>query len=174
MNKFLQIILISIISLTVISCKSSDDSSSTNDLMTGTFKSKTFNLSETINSTTTDYTYTLSHIVTDKYSYFGQTISNNGENYTRTIFGKVVASSDGRDNITFDCDEHQKSYEKVGEILQFVSNVKNGCTSVNYSLENTTTYTDNFSVKSDSIITQTLLHENGTISRIWTTDYERQ
>ena len=174
MNKVLNIILISIFSLTVISCKSSDDSSSTNDLMTGTFKSKTFNLSETINSTTTDYTYTLSHIVTDKYSYFGQTISNNGENYTRTVFGKIIASSDGRDNITFDCDEHQKSYEKVGEILQFVSNVKNGCTSVNYSLENTTTYTDNFSVKSDSIITQTLLHENGTISRIWTTDYERQ
>ena len=174
MNKVLNIILISIFSLTVISCKSSDDSSSTNDLMTGTFKSKTFNLSETINSTTTDYTYTLSHIVTDKYSYFGQTISNNGENYTRTVFGKVVASSDGRDNITFDCDEHQKSYEKVGEILQFVSSVKNGCTSVNYSLENTTTYTDNFSVKSDSIITQTLLQENGTISRIWTTDYERQ
>ena len=174
MNKVLNIILISIFSLTVISCKSSDDSSSTNDLMTGTFKSKTFNLSETINSTTTDYTYTLSHIVTDKYSYFGQTISNNGENYTRTVFGKVVASSDGRDNITFDCDEHQKSYEKVGEILQFVSNVKNGCTSVNYSLENTTTYTDNFSVKSDSIINQTLLQENCTISRIWTSDYERQ
>ena len=158
MKKVLFVFLIFCFSLTVISCakKSSDDSSSTNDLMTGTFKSKTFNLSETINSTTTDDTYTLSHIVTDKYSYFGQTISNNGENYTRTVFGKIIASSDGRDNITFDCDGHKKSYEKVGEILQFVSNVKNGCTSVNYSLENTTTYTDNFSVKSDSIITQTL------------------
>ena len=176
MNKVLYIILISLFSLTVISCakKSSDDSSSTNDLMTGTFKSKTFNLSETINSSTTDYTYTLTHIVTDKYSYFGQTISNNGENYTRTVFGKIVASSDGRDNITFDCDGHQKSYEKVGEILQFVSTVNNGCTSENYVLENTTTYTDNFSVESDSIITQTLLQENGTISRIWTSDYERQ
>ena len=64
--------------------------------------------------------------------------------------------------------------EKVGEILQFVSTVNNGCTSQNYGLENTTTYTDNFSVKSDSIITQTLLQENGTISRIWTSDYERQ
>ena len=176
MKHLLIILSLFLFSLTVISCakKSSDDSSSTNDLMTGTFKSKTFNLSETINSSTTDYTYTLSHIVTDKYSYFGQTISNNGENYTRTVFGKIVASSDGRDNITFDCDGHQKSYEKVGEILQFVSTVNNGCTSQNYGLENTTTYTDNFSVKSDSIITQTLLQENGTISRIWTSDYERQ
>ena len=176
MKKILHVILILLFILTVNSCakKSSDDSSSTNDLLTGTFKSKTFNLSETINSSTTDYTYTLSHIVTDKYSYFGNTISNNGENYTRTVFGKIVASSDGRDNITFDCDGHQKSYEKVGEIIQFVSTVNNGCTSQNYGLENTTTYTDNFSVKSDSIITQTLLQENGTISRIWTSDYERQ
>ena len=176
MNKVLYIILISLFSLTIISCakKSSDDSSSTNDLMTGTFKSKTFNLSETINSSTTDYTYTLTHIVTDKYSYYGQTFSNNGENYTRTIFGKIVASYDGRDNLTFDCDGHQKSYEKVGELLQSVSTIKNGCTTQNYVLENTTTYTDNFSVKSDSIITQTLLQENGTISRIWTSDYERQ
>jgi len=176
MNKVLYIILISLFSLTVISCakKSSDDSSSTNDLLTGTFKLKTFNMSETINSSTTDYPYTVTHIVTDDYSYFGNTISNNGENYSRTVFGKVVFSYDGRDNITLDCDGHQKSYKKVGELLQFVSTVNSGCTTQNYGLENTTTYTDNFSVKSDSINTQTILQENGTISRINTADLERQ
>ena len=176
MNKFLLIILISLFSLTVNSCakKSSDDSSSTNDLLTGTFKLKTFNMSETINSSTTDYPYTVTHIVTDDYSYFGNTISNNGENYSRTVFGKVVFSYDGRDNITLDCDGHQKSYKKVGELLQFVSTVNSGCTTQNYGLENTTTYTDNFSVKSDSINTQTILQENGTISRINTVDLERQ
>ena len=135
---------------------------------------KTLELNETISSSTTDYPYTVTHIVTDNYSYFGNTISNNGENYSRTVFGKVVFSYDGRDNMTIDCDGHQKSYKKVSETLQFVSTVNNGCTSQNYGLENTTTYTDNFSVKSDSIITQTLLQENGTISRIWTSDYERQ
>ena len=176
MNKVLYIILISLLILTIISCakKSSDDSSSTNDLLTGTFKWKTSNLSETINSSTTNYTYTLTNIVTDKYSYFGQTISNNGDSYTRTVFGKMVMSYDGRDNLTFDCDGHQRSYEKVGELLKSVTTINSGCTTQNYGLENTTTYTDNFSVKSDSIITQTLLQENGTISRIWTSDYERQ
>ena len=176
MNKVLSIILISLYSLTFISCakKSSDDSSSTNDLMTGTFKLKTFKINETISSSTTDYPYTVTHIVTDDYSYFGNTFSNNGENYSRTVFGKVVFSYDGSDNMTLDCDGHQKSYKKVGELLQFVSTVNSGCTTQNYGLENTTTYTDNFSVKSDSIITQTLLQENGTISRIWTSDYERQ
>ena len=131
-------------------------------------------MSETISSSITDYPYTVTHIVTDNYSYFGNTISNNGDSYSITVFGKVVASYDGRDNLTFDCDGHQKSYEKVGELLQSVSTIKNGCTTQNFVLENTTTYTDNFSVKSDSIITQTLLQENGTISRIWTADYERQ
>ena len=53
----------------------------------------------------------------------------------------------------------KKVKKKVSETLQFVSLVNSGCTSQNYSLENTTTYTDNISVKSDSIITQTLLHE---------------
>ena len=176
MKKILHVILILLFILTVNSCakKSSDDSSSTNDLLTGTFKLKTFNMSETISSSTTDYPYTVTHIVTDNYSYFGNTISNNGENYSRTVFGKVVFSYDGRDNMTLDCDGHQKSYKKVGELLQFVSTVNSGCTTQNYSLENTTTYTDNFSVKSGSIITQTLLQENGTISRINTADWERQ
>ena len=180
--KYLLIILsIFLFSLTVISCakKSSDDSSSKtsksfNELITGTFKLKTGKMSETISSSTTDYPYTVTHIVTDNYSYFGNTISNNGDNYSRTVFGKVVFSYDGRDNMTLDCDGHQKSYKKVGELLQGVSIVNSGCTTQNYSLENTTTYTDNFSVKSGSIITQTLLQENGTISRIWTSDYERQ
>ena len=145
-----------------------------NELITGTFKLKTFEMNETISSSTTDYPYTVTHIVTDNYSYFGNTISNNGENYSRTVFGKVVFSYDGRDNMTLDCDGHQKSYKKVGELLQFVSTVNSGCTTQNYSLENTTTYTDNFSVKSDSIITQTILQENGTISRINTVDWEKQ
>ena len=158
MKKILHTILISIFSLTVFSCSSSDDSSSTNDLMTGTFKLKTFKINETISSSTTDYPYTVTHIVTDNYSYFGNTISNNGDNYSRTVFGKVVFSYDGRDNMTLDCDGHQKSYKKVGELLQFVSLVNSGCTSQNYSLENTTTFTDNISVKSDSIITKTVLH----------------
>ena len=176
MNKVLYIILISLFSLTFISCakKSSDDSSSTNDLMTGTFKLKTFKINETISSSTTDYPYTVTHIVTDNYSYFGNTISNNGDNYSITVFGKVVASYDGRDNITIDCDGYQKSYKKVGETLQVVSLVKSGCTSQNFSLENTTKSTDNFSVKSDSIITHIALQENGTISRIITSDWERQ
>ena len=176
MKKILHVILILLFILTVNSCakKSSDDSSWTNDLLTGTFKLKTFNMSETISSSTTDYPYTVTHIVTDNYSYFGNTISNNGENYSRTVFGKVVFSYDGRDNMTLDCDGHQKSYKKVGELLQGVSIVNSGCTTQNYSLENTTTYTDNFSVKSGSIITQTLLQENGTISRINTSDWERQ
>ena len=135
MNKILLIILISLFSLTVISCakKSSDDSSSTNDLMTGTFKLKTFKINEAISSSTTDYPYTVTHIVTDNYSYFGNTISNNGENYSRTVFGKVVFSYDGRDNITLDCDGHQKSYKKVGELLQFVSLINSSYTSQNYS-----------------------------------------
>jgi hypothetical protein len=142
--------------------------------MTGTFKLKTFKINETISSSTTNYPYTVTLRVTDKYSYFSQNISNNGENYTRTVFGKMVMSYDGRDNITFDCDGHKKSYEKVGELLQFVSTINSGCTTQNYVLENTTKYTDNFSVRSDSIITQTLLQENGTISRINTSDWERQ
>ena len=176
MKKILHVILILLFILTVNSCakKSSDDSSSTNDLLTGTFKLKTFNMSETISSSTTDYPYTVTHIVTDNYSYFGNTISNNGDNYSITVFGKVVFSYDGRDNMTIDCDGHQKSYKKVSETLQFVSLVNSGCTSQNFSLENTTTYTDNFSVKSDSIITQIDLQENGTISSIITSDWERQ
>ena len=68
--------------------------------------------------------------------------------------------------MTIDCDWHQKSFEKVGESLQFVSLVNSSRTSHNYSLENTTTYTDNISVKSDSIITQTLLHEKQISSSI--------
>jgi len=164
-------------SFTIISCGEKEESTTSksfNELITGTFKLKTGKMSETISSSTTDYPYTVTHIVTDNYSYFGNTISNNGENYSRTVFGKVVFSYDGRDNMTLDCDGHQKSYKKVGELLQGVSIVNSGCTTQNYSLENTTTYTDNFSVKSGSIITQTLLQENGTISRINTSDWERQ
>ena len=135
---------------------------------------KTFEVNETISSSTTDYPYTVTHIVTDNYSYFGHTISNNGDNYSRTIFGKVVLSYDGRDNMTIDCDGHQKSYKKVSETLQFVSLVNNGCTTQNYSLKNTTTSTDIFSVKSDSIITQIILRDNSTIFRVKTLDWERQ
>jgi len=185
MKKCLYILLISCFSLTTISCGEKDESTSSstsagtttksfNELITGTFKLKTFEMNETISSSTTDYPYTVTHIVTDNYSYFGNTISNNGDNYSITVFGKVVASYDGRDNITIDCDGYQKSYKKVGETLQVVSLVKSGCTSQNFSLENTTTSTDNFSVKSDSIITQIALQENGTISRIITSDWERQ
>jgi hypothetical protein len=179
MKKCLYILLISCFSLTTISCSEKDESTDTtiksfNELITGTFKWKTVNMSETISSSTTDYPYTVTHIVTDNYSYFGHTISNNGDNYSRTIFGKVVLSYDGRDDITLDCDGHQKSYKKVSETLQFVSLVKSGCTTQNFSLENTTTSTDIFSVKSDSIITQTVLHDNGTILRIYTNDWERQ
>ena len=175
MKKCLYILLISCFSLTIISCRSDSGSSTTSDnSFTGTFKLKTFKINETISSSTTDYPYTVTHIVTDNYSYFGNTISNNGDNYSITVFGKVVASCDGRDNITIDCDGYQKSYKKVGETLQVVSLVKSGCTSQNFSLENTTTSTDNFSVKSDSIITQIALQENGTISRIITSDWERQ
>ena len=164
-------------SFTIISCGEKEESTTSksfNELITGTFKLKTGKMSETISSSTTDYPYTVTHIVTDNYSYFGNTISNNGDNYSITVFGKVVASYDGRDNITIDCDGYQKSYKKVGETLQVVSLVKSGCTSQNFSLENTTTSADNFSVKSDSIITQIDLQENGTISRIITSDWERQ
>ena len=177
MKHLLIILSLFLFSFTIISCgekKESTTSKSFNELITGTFKLKTGKMSETISSSTTDYPYTVTHIVTDNYSYFGNTISNNGDNYSITVFGKVVASYDGRDNITIDCDGYQKSYKKVGETLQVVSLVKSGCTSQNFSLENTTTSADNFSVKSDSIITQTLLQENGTISRINTSDWERQ
>ena len=183
MNKVLYIILIFLFSLTVISCSEKDENETTtttttttsfNELITGTFKLKTFEVNETISSSTTDYPYTVTHIVTENYSYFGHTISNNGDNYSRTIFGKVVLSYDGRDNMTIDCDGHQKSYKKVSETLQFVSLVNSGCTSQNYSLENTTTSTDIFSVKSDSIITQIILHDNSTIFRVKTLDWERQ
>ena len=68
--------------------------------------------------------------------------------------------------MTINCDGHQKSYEKVGEPPQFVSLVNSSRTSQNYSLENTTTYTDNISVKSDSIFTHTLLHEKQISSSI--------
>ena len=183
MKKILQIFLIYCFSLTVISCSEKDENETTtttttttsfNELITGTFKLKTFEVNETISSSTTDYPYTVTHIVTDNYSYFGHTISNNGDNYSRTIFGKVVLSYDGRDNMTIDCDGHQKSYKKVSETLQFVSLVNNGCTTQNYSLKNTTTSTDIFSVKSDSIITQIILHDNSTIFRVKTLDWERQ
>ena len=175
MKKCLYILLISCFSLTIISCRSDSGSSTTSDnSFTGTFKLKTFKINETISSSTTDYPYTVTHIVTDNYSYFGNTISNNGENYSRTVFGKVVFSYDGRDNMTIDCDGHQKSYKKVSETLQFVSLVNSGCTSQNYGLENTTTSTDIFSVKSDSIITQIILHDNSTIFRVKTLDWERQ
>ena len=65
MKKILHVILILLFILTVNSCakKSSDDSSSTNDLLTGTFKLKTFNMSETISSSTTDYPYTVTHMM---------------------------------------------------------------------------------------------------------------
>jgi hypothetical protein len=76
--------------------------------------------------------------------------------------------------MTIDCDGHQKSYKKVSETLQFVSLVNNGCTTQNYSLKNTTTSTDIFSVKSDSIITQIILRDNSTIFRVKTLDWERQ
>jgi hypothetical protein len=170
-------------SFTVISCSEKDENEPTtttttttsfNELITGTFKLKTFEVNETISSSTTDYPYTVTHIVTDNYSYFGHTISNNGDNYSRTIFGKVVLSYDGRDNMTIDCDGHQKSYKKVSETLQFVSLVNNGCTTQNYSLKDTTTSTDIFSVKSDSIITQIILRDNSTIFRVKTLDWERQ
>ena len=182
MKKILQIFLIYCFSLTVISCSEKDENETTtttttttsfNELITGTFKLKTFEVNETISSSTTDYPYTVTHIVTDNYSYFGHTISNNGDNYSRTIFGKVVLSYDGRDNMTIDCDGHQKSYKKVSETLQFVSLVNSGCTTQNYSLKNTTTSTDIFSVKSDSIITQIILHDNSTIFRVKTLDWER-
>ena len=164
-------------SFTIISCGEKEESTTSksfNELITGTFKLKTGKMSETISSSTIDYPYTVTHIVTENYSYFGNSISNNDDNYSITVFGKVVASYDGRDTITIDCDGYQKSYKKVGETLQVVSLVKSGCTSQNFSLENTTTSTDNFSVKSDSIITQIALQENGTISRIITSDWERQ
>ena len=179
MRHLLIILSLLLFSFIIFSCSEKDESTDTttnsfNELITGTFKLKTLELNETISSSTTDYPYTVTHIVTDNYSYFGHTISNNGDNYSRTIFGKLVLSYDGRDDITLDCDGHQKSYKKVSETLQFVSTVNNGCTSQNYGLENTTTSTDIFSVKSDSIITQTVLHDNGTILRIYTNDWERQ
>ena len=131
-------------------------------------------MSETISSSTTDYNYIVTHIVTEDFSYFGNTISSNGDNYSITVFGKVVASYDGRDNITIDCDGYQKSYKKVGETLQMDSLVKSGCNSQNFSLENTTKSTDNFSVKSDSVITHTFLLENGKILNIIISEWERQ
>ena len=90
-------------------------------------------MSETISSSTTDYPYTVTQGVTDNYSYFGNTISNNGGNYSRNVFGKVVFSYDGRDNMTIDCNGYQKSCEKVGESLQFVSLINSSYTSQNYS-----------------------------------------
>ena len=103
MKKILCIILILLFSLTVISCGEKDESTSSstssgtttksfNELITGNFKLKTFEMNETISSSTTDYPYTVTHIVTDNYSYFGNTISNNGYNYSKTVFGKVVFS----------------------------------------------------------------------------------
>ena len=186
MNKVLYIILISLFSLTIISCgekdESTDDTTTTdtttttsfNELITGTFKLKTYMVRETISSTTTDYPYTVTHIVTDNYSYFGYTISLNGDDYTSTVSGKVVLSYDGRDNITLDCNEWQRSYKKVSETLQVVSGYVGGsCTTQNLLLENTTTYTYVMTVKSDSIITVIGFQDNGTISRIRTLDYER-
>ncbi len=187
MNKVLSIILISLFSLSVISCSEKDENETTTtttdnttttksfkELVTGTFKLKTFEMSETISSSTTDYPYTVTHIVTDNYSYFGHTISNDGDNYSRTVFGKVILSYDGRDNMTIDCDGFKKSYKKVSETLQFESLVNRGCTSQNYSLKNITTSTDIFSIKSDSIITQIIIHDNSTILRVKTLDWERQ
>jgi len=154
-----------------------DDSSSTksfNELITGTFKWKTFSIKETVNSSTTDYHYKVSHVVTDNYSFFGNKITNNNGNYSRKVFGKVIFSHEGRDNITFDCDGHEKIYENNNDVLIHITTINHGCNSQNYGLNNTTTYTDNISVKNDSIITQTILQENGTISRINTSDWERQ
>jgi len=90
-------------SFTIISCSEKEESTTSksfNELITGTFKLKTFEMNETISSSTTDYPYNVTHIITDNYSYFGNTNSNNGDNYSRTVFGKVVFSYDGRDNMT--------------------------------------------------------------------------
>ena len=177
MKHLLIITTLFLFSFTIISCsekKGSTTSTSFNELITGNFKLKTGKMSETISSSSTDYYYTVTHIVTEDFSYFGNTISSNGDNYSITVFGKVVASYDGRDNITINCDGYQKSYKKVGETLQMDRLVKSGCTSQNFSLENTTRSTDNFSVISDSIITHIALQENDTISRIITSDWERQ
>ena len=124
MKNVLFIFLIYCFSHTTISCGEKEESTSSstssgtstksfNELITGTFKLKTFEMNETISSSTTDYPYTVTHIVTDNYSYFGYTISLNGDDYTSTVSGKVVLSYDGRDNITLDCNEWQKSYKKV-------------------------------------------------------------
>ena len=50
------------------STSSGTTNKSFNELITGTFKLKTFEMNETISSSTTDYPYTVTHIVTDNYS----------------------------------------------------------------------------------------------------------
>ena len=117
MKHLLILLSLLLFSFIIFSCSEKDESTDTttnsfNELITGTFKLKTLELNETISSSTTDYPYTVTHIVTDNYSYFGHTISNNGDNYSRTIFGKVVFSYDGRDDMTLDCDGHQNVIKK--------------------------------------------------------------
>ena len=165
------------LSLIINSCAKEDPdekNKSFEEKITGTFKLKSFKIKEIDNSSSSEFEYTVNHVSTDNYSYFGNTINQENDLFIRTLFGKVNLTSSGRDNITFDCLGHKRSYEKENDLIKSKTTITNGCNNQNYLLINVTSYNDNFSSSSDTLLEQIAVQDNGTSSRINTAIWERQ
>ena len=163
--------------LMINSCAKEDPdekSKSFEEKITGTFKLKSFKIKEIDNSSSSEFEYNVNHVSTDNYSYFGNTINKENDLFIRTLFGKVNLTSSGRDNITFDCSGHKRSFEKENDLIKSKTTITNGCNNQNYLLSNISSYNDNFTSSSDTLIEQIAVQDNGTSSRINTAIWEKQ
>ena len=93
------IFLFFLLFLMINSCAKEDPdekNKSFEEKITGTFKLKSFKIKEIDNSSSSEFEYTVNHMSTDNYSYFGNTINQENDLFIRTLFGKVNLTSSGR------------------------------------------------------------------------------
>ena len=116
MNKVLYIILISLFSLTVISCAKKDSKSSPSTTYTfeGTYRNGDMEFEETINSSTTEKKYAVTHVKTNTSDYRRWILISNGDNFTRYLSGGLIGVSD-TDNISSICNQDVSVWEKINE-----------------------------------------------------------
>jgi hypothetical protein len=178
--KFLLGLALLLALLSVTNCTNVDesldpDATNFDEQVVGTFKLTEFHMAETVSGVTTNYNYSLSHQTSGNYTYLGHTITKvSTDNFSRTVFGKIFLSANGRDTMMLNCDGHLQEYQKNGTLLERVRVVNASCTSDNYTLSNTTTYLDNITATSSDVLIHTILQENGTISRLNTGTWKRQ
>ena len=167
MNKVLYIILISLLSLTVISCAKKDSKSSPSTTYTfeGTYRNGDMEFEETINSSTTEKKYAVTHVKTNTSDYRRWILISNGDNFTRFLSGGLIGVSD-TDNISSICNQDVSVWEKINENkIKLVKFISSDCTDTNIKLDNISDFSDELVLQEDGNLNSTLTMDNNTHNR---------